>query len=97
MSRRSTIERLSYEWQPLPEDGALPLDARLAGRGALSVGVLWFLTSALFSTWANTAFLRELRSPTLHALVRFSTSALVGIGSSPTLTSRDTRRPRSGR
>ena len=82
-SRRSIVMSSAYEWQPLSEDWALPHDTTRSR--ALPVGCLWFVTSAIFSTYANTAFLRELRSPTLHALVRFTTSALVGIGTSPSL------------
>ena len=82
-SRRSIVESSAYEWQPLSEDWALPHDTTRSR--ALPVGCLWFLTSAIFSTYANTAFLRELRSPTLHALVRFTTSALVGISTSRSL------------
>lgn len=73
----------SYEWQPLPEERPLPYSSsqpRTAPRHTLIIGALWFLSSALFSTYANTAFLKEpgLGDPLVHAVVRFGTSALVG-------------------
>lgn len=45
------------------------------------VGTMWFLASAFLSTWANTAFLREFGCPVTHALVRFSSSAAIGLAS----------------
>eukprot|EP01041_Mallomonas_annulata_P002897 gene2896-5687_t len=43
------------------------------------VGVPWFISSALFSTWANTTFLKYFSSPLLHVFIRFSGSALFGM------------------
>jgi len=76
----------AYEWQPLENDQPLLPVSSSAVRpssliSVLSRGGLWFATSATFSTWANTAFLREVGSPALHAAVRFNMSAAIGIGS----------------
>lgn len=46
---------------------------------AVFVGLLWFLSSSLISTWANTSFLRAFRHPLLHNFVRFSGSAGLGL------------------
>lgn len=45
------------------------------------VGISWFSSSALFSTWANTAFLRYFKSPLLHTFIRFAGSAVFGVSS----------------
>ena len=42
------------------------------------VGCFWFLSSAIFSTWANTAFILFYRDPLLHTLIRFCGSAILG-------------------
>jgi drug/metabolite transporter (DMT)-like permease len=44
----------------------------------LAIGGLWFCSSAVFSTWANTAFLNRFRDPVLHTLIRFAGSAIIG-------------------
>jgi len=46
---------------------------------AVFVGLLWFLSSSLISTWANTSFLNSFRHPLLHNFVRFSGSAGLGL------------------
>lgn len=46
---------------------------------AVFVGLLWFVSSSLISTWANTAFLRAFQHPLLHNFVRFSGSAGLGL------------------
>ncbi len=43
------------------------------------VGSLWFVTSALLSTWANTTFLKTFQDPLLHTLIRFLGSAILGV------------------
>jgi hypothetical protein len=43
----------------------------------LLTGVPWFLSSALLSTWANTAFLQTFKDPSLHIFVRFVGAACV--------------------
>lgn len=43
----------------------------------LIVGFLWFASSALFSTWANTAFLHHFNDPLMHTAVRFGGSAIL--------------------
>ena len=45
---------------------------------SLLVGLLWFSSSALLSTWANTTFLRTFADPLLHTLIRFAGSAILG-------------------
>ena len=50
-----------------------------AGLHLLLVGTAWFVSSALLSTWANTAFLNRFLSPAGHTLVRFVGSALMGL------------------
>jgi hypothetical protein len=42
------------------------------------VGCLWFLSSAIFSTWANTAFILLYSDPLLHTMIRFCGSAVLG-------------------
>eukprot|EP00607_Mallomonas_marina_P008113 CAMPEP_0182425006 /NCGR_PEP_ID=MMETSP1167-20130531/11330_1 /TAXON_ID=2988 /ORGANISM="Mallomonas Sp, Strain CCMP3275" /LENGTH=332 /DNA_ID=CAMNT_0024605291 /DNA_START=109 /DNA_END=1107 /DNA_ORIENTATION=- len=46
---------------------------------AVLVGVCWLLSSALFSTWSNTAFLKHFNNPLLHVMVRFSGAASIGL------------------
>ena len=46
-----------------------------------SIGFLWFLSSALFSTWANTTFLITFKDPILHTFIRFIGSSLLGFTS----------------
>lgn len=46
---------------------------------SIAVGLSWFLSSALLSTWANTTFLRFFEDPTLHTFVRFVGSAILGV------------------
>jgi len=41
------------------------------------VGVAWFASSALWSTYANTAFLNEFKSPVGHTFVRFAGATLL--------------------
>ena len=75
------IQSASYEWQPLAVDHELPRHvAPESWQKSISLGALWFASSAIFSTWANTAFLREFSDPLAHAFVRFGTSAVVGLG-----------------
>ena len=45
----------------------------------LTVGGAWFVTSAVASTYANTAFLRAFPDPLAHMLVRFGGAAAVGL------------------
>mmetsp|Transcript_19331 Transcript_19331/g.58094 ORF Transcript_19331/g.58094 Transcript_19331/m.58094 type:complete len:335 (+) Transcript_19331:206-1210(+) len=45
----------------------------------LVIGSLWFASSAVVSTYANTAFLKEFDSPLAHTVVRFTCSALIGL------------------
>lgn len=45
----------------------------------LITGSVWFASSAVLSTWANTAFLNHFKDPILHTLVRFFGSASFGI------------------
>jgi drug/metabolite transporter (DMT)-like permease len=40
--------------------------------------LIWFVSSALLSTWSNTAFLRFFNDPLLHIIVRFVGVTLVG-------------------
>ena len=47
--------------------------------GLLCLGVTWFLSSALLSTYANTAFLIAFGDPLAHTLVRFAGSAFIGL------------------
>ena len=78
----SAVARSLYEWQPLPEDSFSTLlgdDVNL--RRTLQIGALWFASSAILSTYANTAFLHEFGDPMSHAVVRFSTSAIIGLTS----------------
>lgn len=42
------------------------------------IGGLWFLSSALLSTWANTSYLLLFKDPLLHTFVRFGGSAVAG-------------------
>jgi len=37
----------------------------------IGIGAAWFISSAVFSTWANTAFLNEFESTIGHTFVRF--------------------------
>lgn len=43
----------------------------------IAVGIAWFASSALFSTYANTAFLLEFQSPVGHTFVRFAGATLL--------------------
>lgn len=43
------------------------------------VGSLWFLTSALLSTWVNTTFLKTFQDPLLHTFIRFCGSSIFGL------------------
>jgi solute carrier family 35 protein E1 len=45
---------------------------------AIGIGALWFLSSALLSTWANSTFLKTFNDPLLHNFIRFLGSALLG-------------------
>lgn len=45
------------------------------------LGAAWFLSSALLSTYANTAFLNRFGDPAAHTLVRFAGSAIIGFAS----------------
>ena len=44
----------------------------------LVVGASWFLSSAVFSTWANTTFLQFFKDPLLHTFIRFFGSSIFG-------------------
>jgi solute carrier family 35 protein E1 len=44
----------------------------------LATGSVWFGSSAVLSTWANTAFLLHFKDPILHTLIRFFGSAVFG-------------------
>lgn len=44
----------------------------------IPIGVAWFVSSALLSTWANTTFLKFFGDPLLHTFIRFFGSALMG-------------------
>ena len=44
----------------------------------VATGAVWFGSSAVLSTWANTAFLNHFQDPILHTLIRFFGSALFG-------------------
>ena len=59
----------AYEWQPLSEDHALPFPSGRTAtpRKVFVVGFMWYATSAVFSTWANTAFLRCKASTSIDA------------------------------
>lgn len=46
---------------------------------AIGIGLLWFASSALLSTWANTTFLRFFEDPILHTFIRFAGSAVLGV------------------
>lgn len=43
------------------------------------IGCLWFSSSAIVSTYANTTFLREFASPLAHTVVRFLCSSMIGL------------------
>jgi drug/metabolite transporter (DMT)-like permease len=43
------------------------------------IGLVWFTSSALYSTWANTAYLIFFKDPLLHTFIRFFGSAFVGL------------------
>lgn len=45
-----------------------------------AVGALWFASSSLFSTYANTSFLRHFKDPLLHTAVRFGGSCIFSGG-----------------
>jgi hypothetical protein len=45
----------------------------------VGVGLVWFTSSALYSTWANTAYLIFFKDPLLHTFIRFFGSAFVGL------------------
>lgn len=57
----------------------LPPNFKTVRRMFVVVGLLWFLSSSLFSTWANTAFLQYFKDPMLHTLIRFFGSAVFGL------------------
>lgn len=42
------------------------------------IGSLWFLSSALLSTWSNTTYLLYFKDPILHTFIRFIGSAFIG-------------------
>jgi drug/metabolite transporter (DMT)-like permease len=44
----------------------------------LITGFLWFTSSALLSTYANSTYLRTFADPVLHTFIRFAGSALLG-------------------
>lgn len=44
----------------------------------IGTGSVWFASSAVLSTWANTAFLNHFGDPILHTLIRFFGSAVFG-------------------
>jgi len=46
----------------------------------IGTGTLWFASSAIFSTWSNTAFLIFFNDPLLHTAIRFMGSAVLGGG-----------------
>ena len=46
---------------------------------AIGIGLWWFASSALLSTWANTTFLRYFEDPILHTFIRFAGSAVLGV------------------
>jgi len=46
-------------------------------RDTIMVGMAWFVSSAVLSTWANTAFLNEFESVLGHTFVRFVGAALL--------------------
>jgi hypothetical protein len=47
-------------------------------RVLLLVGALWMISSAIFSTYANSAFINHFRDPILHNFVRFGGSTFFG-------------------
>jgi len=58
---------------------ALQSKLRRANTDAIGVGFLWFLSSALLSTWANTTFIKRFKDPVLHSFVRFFGAAFFSL------------------
>lgn len=50
----------------------------MAEAEVLVIGFLWFASSAVVSTYANTKFLKEFDSPLAHTVVRFACSSFIG-------------------
>ena len=47
-------------------------------RSILLIGVAWFISSAVLSTWANMTFLNFFQDAYLHTFLRFVGAALIG-------------------
>lgn len=78
---------LIFPLEMKPSNGECPI---IAGKAAavqstgsygrmVAVGLVWFTSSALYSTWANTAYLIFFKDPLLHTFIRFFGSALIGL------------------